>query len=170
MSYSRNPTTSFNDYFLGLFPSRWPFLGSCPANPMTKWSATWMRQVLRSCSAMPSGDLQQQTLCKGFVRWNKWDVSRRLYMVFLHFIKSSFGMDHCFSDGMATYFGFYRRSCLAHPFRLRVLRYQPWSLSCRGALGACVGDAGSSGGIVPKLAPDMPPPAVPPKRNINSYQ
>ena len=77
MSYSRNPKRSFNDYSLGLFPSRWPFLGSCPANPMSKWSAHWMWQVLRSCSAMPSRDLQKQTkhknvaLCKGLCEMEK---------------------------------------------------------------------------------------------------
>ena len=127
MSYSRNPTKSFNDYSLGLFPSRRPFLGSCPANPMTKWSATWMRQVLRSCSAMPSGDLQQQTLGKGLFEMEQMGCLQAS----LHCIST---LNLPLTEWQHTWI--LQRSCLAHPFRLLVLRYQPWSLSCGGALGA----------------------------------
>ena len=56
------------------------------------------------CSSKPITKMLH--FAKGSLKWKKWDVSRRLYIVFLHFIKSSFGMDHCFRDGMATYFDF----------------------------------------------------------------
>ena len=155
MSYSRNPKKSFNDYFLGLSPSRWPFFGELPgkstdqvkchmdvAGP-TKLFSHAIRRFAEANQTQKCCTLQRAL----------WDRTKGMSLgVFTLYFYISWNLPLEWIIVLVKEWQhtlILQRSCLAHPFRLLVLRYQPWSLSCGGALGACVGDAGSFGGFCP---------------------